>query len=99
MNSILLIIEKPANAEAEANQDWLHILGLVNNHIQHIENDPNEDRTKKLAESILLIDPQHALPLFVNLTSKAQSAGFSYRVLFLDKEPQIVLYEPPVVPQ
>jgi hypothetical protein len=94
MHSVLLIIEKPNIEIAANNQAWLSILGSIDNHINSIANAPNDDCTKKLADSILLIDLKNALFLFVNLTSKAQSAGFAYRVLFFEKEPERFQYNP-----
>ena len=94
MHSVLLVIEKPNTEVALNNQSWLGILGDVENHINNIENNPNNDCTKKLAEGVLLIDLKTSLPLFATLISKAQTSGFSYQVLFFEKEPQWIRHVP-----
>lgn len=94
MHSVLLVIEKPENAEHEGQQVWSALQAAIANGLNNVENAQDDHTAKRLGENIVLLPLAEHLSFFVTLTSLAQVSGFSYQVLFFEKEPQWVQYSP-----
>lgn len=88
MHSILLIIEKPANASPAELQSWGRIQDKITEQSNLYEG------MKKISENSLEIPVESSLPAFVNVSHIVQVEQFPYQVLFLDDEHQWVQYIP-----
>ena len=89
MYSILIIIDKPANASPAETQAWGRIQTKITEQLNLYEN------MKKISENSLEIPIDSSLPAFVNVSHIVQVEQFHYYTLFLSDKHQWVQYAPP----
>ncbi len=88
MHSALLIIEKPNTNVPERGQAWQRILQKIEEQLNLYTN------MRRIGENSLEIELNNSMPALVNLQHIAQVEHVSYQVLFFEKEPGWIRYNP-----
>ena len=88
MHSVLIIVDKPADAETEANQAWLAFQKKLS------EISKQDVGPQRLDENSVLINVHNELPAFGSLLTVLNDKKLSHRVLFFEKEPEWIQYNP-----
>ena len=88
MHSALLIIDKPNTNVPELGQAWQKILQKIAEQLNLYAN------MRKTGENSLEIELSNSMPALVNLLHIAQVEHVAYRVLFFEKEPEWIQYNP-----
>lgn len=82
MHSAFLVIEKPDLSDPDKETAWTNFQTTLSGITAKYE------QIEKLSENVLLIPVQSALSALGTLIHVAQGNQLSYRVLFLDQEPE-----------
>lgn len=79
MQSILIILQKPALDQAHRERQWRDATGTIATALQTTQSD------QEIAEGVFLIESSSGLKVLGFAIAAAERAGLSYRVLFIEQ--------------